>query len=238
VVLAGRATRLAQFLVGFEKEYSGTIRLGETTTTDDSTGETTATTQQAGEISDARIREAMGALTGRYAQQPPLYSAKKVGGQRAYRRARRGETFALDSCEVEIHRFQALARTGTDIRFACRVSSGTYVRALARDLGSNLGCGAHLVELRRESVGPYRIEDAVQLHKIGAGLTLSPMAGLVTHLPSLQLDAEQQQRVLHGRSIPWDSGDSGPVALLAGARLLAVAERRGEDLRPRVVLAG
>lgn len=237
-MLAGRATRLAQFLVGFDKEYSGTIRLGQTTATDDATGETTATTQQAGEISDARIRDAMEALTARYAQQPPVYSAKKVAGQRAYRRARRGETFALDPREVEVHRFQALTRTGPDIRFVCSVSSGTYVRALARDLGSNLGCGAHLLELRRESVGPYSIEDAVQLQNIGAGLTLSPMAELVTHLPSLQLDAEQQQAILHGRSIPWDSGDSGPVALLAGTRLLAVAVRRGEDLRPRVVLAG
>lgn len=238
MVLAGRATRLAQFLVGFAKEYSGTIRLGETTTTDDVTGEITATTQHATEISDARIRDAMGSLTGRYAQQPPMYSAKKVAGERAYRRARRGETFALEPREVEVHRFHALARAGPDIRFACSVSSGTYVRALARDLGSSLGCGAHLLELRRESVGPYRIEGAVQLQNIGAGLTLSPMAGLVTHLPTLQLSAEQQQRVLHGRSIPWDSGYLGPVALLAGTRLVAVAERRGEDLRPRVVLAG
>jgi len=237
-VLAGRATRLAQFLIGFDKEYAGTIRLGENTATDDATGETTATTQWAGEISDARIHDAMRALTGRYAQRPPAYSAKQVAGQRAYRRARRGETFQLDPREVEVHRFQPLGRTGPDIRFACRVSSGTYVRALARDLGSSLGCGAHLLELRRESVGPYRSEDAVQLQNIEAGQTLLPMTGLVTHLPSHQLDTDQQQTVLHGRSIPWDSGESGPVALLAGTQLLAVAVRRGGDLRPRVVLAG
>ena len=238
MVLAGRATRLAQFLVGFDKEYSGVIRLGETTTTDDATGEITAMSQQADKISDARIRDAMGTLTGRYAQEPPVYSAKKVAGQRAYQRARRGEVFALDPCEVEVHRFEALVRTGCDIWFACSVSSGTYVRALARDLGRNLGCGAHLLALRRESVGPYGVEHAVLLRDLRAGLTLSPVAGLVSHLPSLQLDAEQQHRVLHGRSIPWSSGDTGPGALLVGTRLLAVAEPRGGDLKPRVVLAG
>lgn len=241
VVLVGRATRLQRYLVGLPKRYEGTIRLGRTTDSGDPTGRVTAETVDAHDLPDDAVRPAMAALTGRYRQTPPAFSAKQRGGERAYVRARRGEAVALDPVEVEVRRFDLTGRDGATLAFAAEVSSGTYLRALARDLGERLGSGAHLTALRRTAVGSFTIAEAAPLPTIGQGTApLRPLREAVAHLPQLGLDADARGRVIHGRPVPAppELRGRGPVALVADGELLAVAEPQDGVLAPRVVLAG
>ena len=238
LVLIGRATRLAPFLSGLGKSYAGCLRLGTVTDTDDRTGRVVRESD-AGSVADAAIREAMDALTGRYGQEPPRFSAKKVGGTRAHRLARRGASVTLAAANVEVRRFAMVARRERDVEFVADVSSGTYVRSLARDLGERLGCGAHLTELRRLSVGGYRVEEAVGLDVVREGTaTLLPMTAAVRALPAIVIDEDTRQRVRHGQAIPGAAGEPGPVALVADGALVAVAVGAAGQLEPRVVLEG
>jgi tRNA pseudouridine55 synthase len=238
VILVGRATRLSRFLAGLRKAYTGTIVLGVTTDTDDATGQVTSRQDGCGDLSADRIGQAMLGLTGRYAQRPPAYSAKKVQGERAYRRARRGEEFELTSSDIVVHEFRFLEVSGHEIRFDCEVGGGTYVRALARDLGERLGCGAHLKALRRVSVGRFDVEQAVPVTEISANAPLGDAVRLVAHLEAVQLDPATRMKVSHGHPVPASDIARGFVALVAGGDLVAVAESDGELLRPRVVLEG
>lgn len=238
VILVGRATRLAQFLVALEKRYSGTIRLGATSSTDDREGEVTAQSDAWRRITDPEIDAAMRALQGAYQQRPPAFSARKVAGERAYRLARRGEVPALSPREVLVRQFRLVRRDGPVVEFDARVGSGTYIRALARDLGSALGCGALLETLRRTAVGPFDVRDAVSLESLDREASrLRPVREAVAHLPVIEADGDLEESVRHGRPVPAPAGPDGPVAVLAGGRLLAVAERRGGRLEPTVVLA-
>jgi tRNA pseudouridine55 synthase len=237
VVLLGRSTRLSQFLVGLPKQYTGVIRLGLTTTTDDLTGQPLATSDAWASLDDADIRQAMETLVGSVAQRPPRFSAKSVGGRRAYRRARTGEAFELESRDVQIDRFDLVSREGPDVTFACAVASGVYVRSLARDLGERLGCGAHLLALRRTVVGHFTVTEAVTLDDLARGAArVRPPREAVPHLTPVQIDEAQRAFVRQGRAIPAPSSDQGPVALLAGEILVAVAESDGAVLTPSVVL--
>ena len=240
VVLVSRATRLSQFLVGMPKEYVGVIRLGVVTDSHDSTGQVVSESHAWEDVSDARLCREMEKLTGRLLQRPPAYSAKKVGGQRAYRLARRGAAVALEPQDVEVFAFEVGSRSGPEVMFSCRVSSGTYVRALARDLGDALGVGAHVAALRRTSLGPFRVEDAVPIEEVHRwDVLLGNPLDAVRHLPRLQIgDGAERERVVHGRPMPAPAGMEGPVALIAGDTLVAVAARRGEMLWPKVVLEG
>lgn len=236
-LLTGRATRLMPFLAGLGKCYTGTLRLGIRTATDDATGTVTATDESWRQVSDERLREAMLDLTGTLDQVPPAFSAKKLGGTPAHRRARRGETVALAPARVVVHRFDLTGRDGATVAFAAEVGSGTYVRALARDLGEALGCGAHLLTLRRTRVGPWRVEDATPLAALAAGdVPLRDMTAAVSHLPTRPLTAEEHALVRHGRPVPAEAADAGPVALLADGHLVAIAVPRDGALAPKVVL--
>lgn len=237
VILLGRATRLARFVRDLDKRYEGTIRLGETTETDDRTGAVTRSDPSWESLADARITEAAAAMTGRLIQRPPAYSAKKSDGERAYRRARRGEAPALTPVEVEVAAFDMVARDGADVRFRAAVGSGTYIRALARDLGEALGCGAHLAALRRTSVGPFDVQEAHQLSALDGPPALLPMRTAVDHLPAIALDDTQRGLVGHGRPLPAPPEASGPTALLWNDVLVAVAEQEQGMLKPRVVVA-
>jgi tRNA pseudouridine55 synthase len=237
LVLLGRATRLAQFLVGLSKRYEGSIRLGVATETDDRTGAVTVTQDGAERIPDSALQEAMASLVGAQLQRPPAYSAKKVGGRRAYRLARSGRTVALPAVDVEIFQFTPIAREGATVRFEALVSSGTYVRALARDLGERLGCGAHLAELRRTAVGAFEIGAAEPLATLGKpGTTVLPPLAAVPHLERRALTDDERDAAAHGRPISADAAASTPLALVHSDQLVAVAERSGDTLRPRVVL--
>ena len=177
------------------------------------------------------------ALTGRQRQRPPAYSAKKMSGTRAYRLARRGEPVNLPVRDVHVRRFELSERAGSAVDFEAEVSSGTYIRALARDLGEQLGCGAHLEELRRTRVGRYDIADAVPLARLGLHTAVRPALEAVAHLACRELSDDERRAVSHGRALPAGETLDSPVALTRQGRLVAVAERVAETLKPRVVLA-
>jgi tRNA pseudouridine55 synthase len=236
VIVVGRATRLAAFAVEWDKAYEGVIRLGVTTATDDATGVPVATSDGWRALDRARVEQAVAGLRGAYEQRPPAYSAVKVAGERAYRRARRGEPVAPPPRRVAVSELDLVSWEPPDLAFRATVSGGTYVRALARDLGEALGCGAHLARLTRTRVGPYRLADAVPPESVTAD-ALRDSAELVRGLPRRELDAAGRDAVLHGRPLPAAPGEDARVALFAGSELVAVAERVGEVLKPRVVVA-
>ncbi|NIN11581.1 MAG: tRNA pseudouridine(55) synthase TruB [Gemmatimonadales bacterium] len=237
IVLVGRATRLARFLVGLPKCYTGTIQLGVETDTDDRTGTVTANSDDWRSVSDTAISDAMTALKGRVQQQPPPFSAKKLAGERAHRLARRGKPVDLQPREVEVGEFALMGREGPLMHFAAQVSSGTYLRALARDLGAALRCGAHLHQLRRTAVGPFRVEDAVAPEAVDRQRTpIHAPREAVQHLPTFELNDELRGKVVHGQPVPAADAVDDPVALVAHGRLVAVAERQGDLFKPRVVL--
>ena len=236
VLVVGRATRLAPFAAEWPKTYEGVIRLGITTDTDDLTGAVVATAPWTG-ITLAQLAEVIGSFRGGYAQRPPAYSAVKIEGERAYRRARRGEAVSLGVRRVEVRDLALVDVAPPDVRFRATVTAGTYLRSLARDVGAALGCGAHLAALTRTRVGPFRLEDAVAPGAITPG-SLQDAAALVAELPRRDLDAREREAVVHGRAVTGGGmGEGGRVALFADGRLLAVAESAGDVLKPRVVLA-
>jgi tRNA pseudouridine55 synthase len=237
VLVVGRATRLASFAADWPKTYEGVIRLGVTTDTDDLTGTVLATAPWTG-ITPGQLAEVIGSFRGMYAQRPPAYSAVKIDGERAYRRARRGEVVAPEPRAVEVRDLEILEAAVPDLQFRATVSAGTYLRSLARDIGAKLGCGAHLTALRRTAVGPLRLEDAVAPDAVSE-TTLQDAAVLVAHLPRRQVDKKERDAIVHGRPIPNTSPADGgrQTAIFAGEELVAVAEQSGELLKPRVVVA-
>ncbi len=239
MVLVGRATRLSRYLVGLAKTYVGTIRLGVRTDTDDCTGAVLETNDTWQAVSTTRVREVMATLTGAIVQQPPIYSARKAAGVPAYRRARRGEAVALEPKPIEVTAFDLVSHEGAAVQFHADVSSGTYLRALARDVGATLGCLAHLESLRRTSVGPFRVQDAIALDTLDrSGASLHPARDAIPHLPTHEIDDDAFEAVRHGRSIPAPPDTDGVIALVRGHDLVAVAECRDELLKPSVVLTG
>lgn len=237
VLVVGRATRLAPFAGGWRKEYRGTMRFGVTTSTDDATGSPLATGDEWRGLDRAAVDTALARYRGITWQRPPAHSAVKVAGERAYRRARRGETVELAPRQVEITELESVAWTPPDLGFRATVSGGTYLRSLARDVGETLGCGGHLVALTRTAVGPFRLEDAQPAERVRAA-DLLPATLLVQTLPTRELVAAERDAVVHGRTIAAEVGDGdGRVALLHGGGLVAVAEVEGGVLKPRVVVS-
>jgi tRNA pseudouridine55 synthase len=235
IVVVGRATRLAPFAAGWRKSYEGVIRLGTTTTTDDPTGEPVRVTDSWRGVDRTAVESAFGGFRGAIRQRPPAHSAVKVAGERAYRRARRGETVVLADRPVEIVELTLTDFTPPDVRFRATVSGGTYLRSLARDLGEVLECGAHLAALTRTAVGPFLLADAKAPESVTAA-DLRPAAVLVSDLPRRALAAGERDAVVHGRPLPA-SGEADRVALFAGEELVAVGERLGDVVKPRVVVA-
>jgi len=237
VIVVGRATRLAPFAAAWTKAYEGVIRLGASTATDDATGATVATSEAWHALDRARVEEALAAFRGAYDQRPPAYSAVKVAGERAYRRARRGEGVVLRPRRVDVTELELESFTPPDVGFRATVSGGTYLRSLARDVGEALGCGAHLATLRRTRVGAFRLADAVAPDEVTARALRDP-AELVRDLPARDLDDAGRAAVVHGRPVPVADGtrETGNVALFWSGQLVAVAERVGDVLKPRVVV--
>ncbi|HWC73363.1 MAG TPA: tRNA pseudouridine(55) synthase TruB, partial [Gemmatimonadales bacterium] len=238
VVVVGRATRLAAYAAEWPKSYEGVIRLGVTTETDDLTGPVVATASWTG-ITPAQLAAVIGSFRGGYEQRPPAYSAVKIGGERAYARARRGETVEPAPRPVEIRELEIVEAAVPDLHFRATVSGGTYLRSLARDIGAKLGCGAHLAALRRTAVGPLQLEDAVAPEAVTPA-NIRDAGVLVAHLPRREVNATERDAVLHGRSVKADPivNSQHPIALFSGTELLAVAEQVGELLKPRTVVAG
>jgi tRNA pseudouridine55 synthase len=243
-LVLGRATRLVRYLPDSPKTYVGLLRLGRTTTTDDATGETV--TEHAGPLpTPERVSAAAAGLVGRQAQVPPAYSARQIGGQRLYALARRGVVVAAPPAEIDVRRFDLAPTERPELwEFTAEVSCGTYVRALARDLGRALACGGSLESLVRSRIGPLRIEDAHALPEDGpdrawVATRLIPLDELPLVLPAARLATEESARRFRlGTAVPGASGEvSGPVSVLApNGCLLGVAEPRDGLLQPRVVL--
>lgn len=244
VIGVGRATRLLGHLAVSEKEYDATFRLGESTTTDDAQGELVAQTDASG-VSEQAIRSAAREFVGDLHQIPSSVSAIKVAGRRAYQRVRQGESIELPARSVRVTAFQldSLRRGSTsvdvDVRVAC--SSGTYIRAIARDLGARLGVGGHVTALRRTRVGPFGLDAAIALEALAEPLQLMDLSSAArVAFPVLELEPEQATAVgygsvLRGQQLPQD----GPVALLGpGGEFLALYEQAGPDARPVAVFVG
>jgi len=236
VLLVGKGTRVARFLDGLAKTYLATARLGERTTTDDLTGEPVGAAFE-GQLPDrGRVEDTLAQFLGAQQQTPPVFSAKKQDGERAYARARRGEVVELAPNTVTVYRMELVGMEGADVTFRVTVSTGTYVRALARDLGERLGTGAHLTALRRESIGSLRVEDATRLDALAPGVALWPLGAVLSHLPRVPIDDAGRVHIGHGR--PVEGVVSGTAVLVAGNEVIAVAEGDGQWLRPTVVLEG
>ncbi|HEU5171430.1 MAG TPA: tRNA pseudouridine(55) synthase TruB [Gemmatimonadales bacterium] len=239
VLLVGRATRVARFLEGLPKTYRAVVRLGVRTDTDDRTGSVIGEPVDARSVSADQVRSALARVAGEQRQRPPACSAKHVRGVRSYRRARRGEAVEPAEVPVTVHAAELLEYRPGEATIRWVVSAGTYVRALARDLGEALGVGAHLAELRREAVGPLRLDDALPLARVGPEAVL-PLGRVLGHLPSVALSAAERAGVRHGRAVMdrWTERptDGGAIALLADGQVVAVARRDAGMLRPIVVL--
>jgi tRNA pseudouridine55 synthase len=234
----GRGTKLLGHLALDTKAYTATIRLGVTTHTDDAEGDVLATADASG-VTDAAIAAGMAALTGAIEQVPSSVSAIKVNGQRAYARVRAGEEVVLAARPVTVSAFTLLARRGTDLDVAVECTSGTYVRALARDLGAALGVGGHLTALRRTRVGPFALDHASTLESLEADPSaVIPLdAAVALAFPRRDLDAAQAADISHGRPLPA-TGQPGTHGVFApDGRALALVTDRGPQARPLVVLA-
>lgn len=258
VVGVGRGTRLLTFLVGCDKAYTATIRLGQSTTTDDADGGVTATSDVS-EVTVGQICAAVAALTGPYEQVPSTVSAIKVGGKRAYARVRGGEWVDLAARPVQVHRFDVLETAtatayrpdGTEatvlnVDVAVEVSAGTYVRALARDLGTALGVGGHLIRLRRTRVGRYGVAAACDLAELeGRGAEGLPLVSLADAARAQfrvhELTPEEAVALSHGRRIASLERGAAGASAVAGigpdGRLIAMLDESGPQARTHVVFA-
>lgn len=231
------ATRLLTFVVGLDKTYEATIRLGVTTDTDDADGETQATTD-ASSLDSLAITAAIGALTGRISQVPSTYSAIKVDGRRAYDLARAGEDVQLKAREVTVSRFDVLAerRAGehVDLEVVVDCSSGTYIRSLARDLGAALGVGGHLTALRRTRIGPFDVAGTPGVDDLADAPLLDPATAAVAVLGRFDVTADEARDLRHGKRLVGaaDRLPANPTAAIdpAGA-LVGIVERRGDDVK-------
>ena len=244
----GPATRLTEYLGELEKEYEATVRLGTATTTCDPEGDVTTVSDGWRDLGSEALTREFAGLTGSVAQLPPRFSAKKVRGERAYRIARRGDDVELEPAQVTIHEIELVDWSPPDARIRVRCSTGTYIRAIARDLGEGLGVGAHLTELRRTRIGPFHVDDAVSPDRVDAegtevGGWLSPLEAM-QHLPRLEVDAETATRLIHGQSpatgdVPGAEGlaEGAPTTIVSGGDLVCVGRVEGDRLRPSKVFA-
>ncbi len=228
----GKATRLLRFLSGLPKTYETTGVLGVETDTLDAAGEVVAEHPVRGEAGE--LEDALEAFRGELDQVPPQVSAVKVGGERAYKKAARGEEVELEPRRVVVH---ALELIGTDgPRFSLRVtcSSGTYVRSLVRDIGRRLGCGAHVEALRRTKIGHLDVHDAVALDELGPDALLSVEQGLA-HLEQVEVGEEQARRAGQGQRVEGGQA-TGEVLLVGPDGAVGIFEAEGGMLRPVAVL--
>jgi tRNA pseudouridine55 synthase len=238
VVGVDRATRLLGHLMLTEKAYDATIRLGEATTTDDAEGELTAAASTT-HLDEAAVRSALAEQVGAIDQVPTAVSAIKVGGQRAHRRVRAGEEVVLEPRRVTVHELvvHEVRREGerTDVDLSLRCSSGTYVRAIARDAGARLGVGGHLTALRRTAVGPFTLDSARTLEALAEDFVAVPIAAAArAAFPACDLDDTAAAAVRVGRSLEHELG--GLTALFApDGQFLALYEPRDGLARPVAV---
>lgn len=241
VCCVGPATRLVQFLVGLDKEYEATVRLGFATDTQDCTGEQITPLRPSNQLSVDNLRQVLNEFTGEQLQTPPMFSAKKVGGERLYKAARQGRHVDREAVNINVYSIKLLEDEappltdnddGTrDFRVRLRCSSGTYVRTIAHDIGEKLGVGAHLAALRRTQVGHFTLANALTLdeaERMGVddlnNALISP-SEMLSHLSKVVLDEEGNTRVAHGRAVTLS--DAQLKALKPGAQTVRLCDSNG-----------
>lgn len=231
VLGVGRATRLLRYLGELPKTYAATGRLGEETDTLDADGEIVRTAPV--DVSLAELQRACASLVGESMQTPPAYSAVKVGGRKLYEAARGGEALEAPARPIRVDALDVTAFDGRDLEARITCSGGTYVRVLVADVGRSLGCGAHLVGLRRTAIGSLRVEEA---RPPGDG-GLEPVERAVQHLPSIRLDPEEARAASHGRPL-GPAGIVGPYVVFDPEdALVGIYRDDGAMARPEVILS-
>lgn len=244
-LVIGKMTRLSQFYSGSQKRYEGTIRLGVATDTYDADGDAVGTEQMV-QVSLEELQGAVRSFVGPLLQTPPPFSAKKIQGVPAYKLARRNQPVELKPVEVEVFEFEVRELRGPDFDFSCRVSSGTYVRSLAHELGQKLGCGAHLTGLRRTATAEFEIAQAHTLEEIGQYAADGNINDLLVHprkmlpeIPSVTADQQAIARIRTGRSVnlPEMSRSKWVKVFADQTDLICLASRvAGTLFHPKVVL--
>jgi len=232
IVLIGQATRMQRFFMALPKAYRTRARFGVTSDSGDRTGKLAETGSRTDETT---VCSALPQLRGTIRQRVPLTSAVKVGGERLYRKARRGEEFETPERAVRIARLDLLRfdEGGQTAELELECSSGTYVRQLVSDLGDICGTGAHCEELERTAIGPFRLDQADEQQVI-------PLESALSFLPERRLDSDEARRARHGNAVP-ETGEGvaeGPIRLTADGELVAVAEARDGTLKPVTVISG
>ncbi len=215
VVLIGPAVRLSEYVAASDKRYQATIRLGSSTDTYDSEGLITETNAWEN-ISEEEFNRVLQKFVGEIEQVPPPYSAVKVKGKKAYDMAREGEEVELTPRIIQVYHLEVLEWAPPEVVIDVYCSSGTYVRSLANDLGKELGCGAHLIGLRRTKSGRFTLRDAIPLRKLQEAFDngtwyrhLIPAAEALAEWPMVELDADQVELVRHGHRVPGEPNEKG-----------------------------
>jgi tRNA pseudouridine55 synthase len=231
VIGVGRATRLLRFLGNLDKEYEGAARLGEETDTLDAEGEVVRTAPV--DSSEDDVRAAMAGMVGTLSQRPPAYSAVKVEGRRLYKAARQGKPVEGEPRTVRVVAFDLLAFDGRDVEFRVVCGGGTYVRSLAAEVGTRLGCGAHLTRLVRTRTGPFLLRDAAPPDQVDGPL---PIERAVDHLPRMELTDDEAEAARHGRPLGPPGGPGFHAAFDPAGRLVGVYRDCGTRACPEVVI--
>ncbi len=265
VVCVGKATRLVQFLIGLDKAYVATVRLGFATDTQDYTGKPITPLQSSDAVSLQDVRLLLNEFTGKQLQLPPMFSAKKVAGEVLHKAARAGREVKRQPVQIEIYAIELLneasfsenADGSRDFRLRVHCSSGTYIRTLANDLGERLGVGAHLAALERTAAGPFNLNAALTLDEVEAktdqgALQLMSLSETVSHIPAVTLDESASRYLLNGREVTLQSepesvlkqgleeGEKVTIQACDEAhRVVAICDfdRLKRTLKPRVVFS-
>ncbi len=239
LIVVGKATRLAEYTAHYRKKYQAVIHMGLSTDTDDAEGEILAQ-NDVPELSSEDIENVLAGFTGEIEQRVPAYSAVKIGGERLYKKARRGDEFETPLRKVMIHGIKLISFNTPKLSISIECAGGTYVRALARDIGEKLGCGAHLSNLTRTAVGPYSLDLACVPDSVADlsenGSCFVPFDAMLPDMQTLELDYDSATEITYGKPLPAREGIvPGLIKLYYGPTLIAVVAFDGEDIKPEKV---
>jgi tRNA pseudouridine55 synthase len=234
----GEATKFAQDLLDADKAYEATLRLGATTTTGDKEGDVTQTRPITHSAAD--LEAALQQFTGEIAQVPPMHSALKKDGKALYEYARAGVEVERAPRQVNIYSLRLLQDAGETIRIHTHVSKGTYIRTLAEDIGNALGCGAHLIALRRTAIHGFSVQEAVPLAQFEQDMEpahfLLPVDALAQDLQAVQLEPALAQRVMQGQRLAWPGGQTALVRLYDAQHFIGIGRIEPGRLSPHRIL--
>ena len=244
LIMSGWATRISEYLTVLPKTYCATIQLGVTTDTDDSKGQVLERNENWQQLSKSDITNGLKEFEGQISQVPPQYSAKKVQGERMYRKARRGEKVKLDPVKIEVFKIFLTELNFPSMKISVECSSGTYIRSLARDLGTLLGVGAHVSDLRRLSIGEFSVENCIDADSLRKGLLPDRNAEVevskaLGHLRSIDVGkdiAKKLRNGIHIRSPNSDYKNGEAIVILSNGELVGMAEADQEVIRPKKIL--